>query len=350
MTVVVEEHASLPIILGDDSAFFFDREEACYLASDAWKKMLSAFWQEMRLKVSPGDAEELKRVLREKRSRIAEEFKRQEFYIVWSKSFDENGLNFDSEKFVRKLNVLYEGKINRIELNTFFAWYCLTRTIDTLLAQVLENEKRAQGSVVNFFYNDGGEIHFGESASTGSTSKSEEAEEELLRNVIFSTCLFDTNQRLMDLRRVIAAAIDMGDAAMLYGAPQEMRINPGVMGEWYYIVKAIEEVRVAKSKFTVTAFIEQMTSWFPLIFSSCSSSEEWEKYKRRLSKAISSEKSLWKYGKAGEIISLREMWAKRKHLSLDQAKMERVHAIAYKGLFVNLMDLKQDIERERNAE
>ncbi len=349
MTVVIEEYSSLPITGGDDFADFFGREEMCYLASDAWKKIISAFWQEMRLKVSPGDTEELKRVLREKRNEIAGEFKRQEFYIVWSKSFDESGQNFDSEKFVRKLNILYDGKINRMELDTFFAWYCLTRIIDNLLAQVLENEKQAQGNVVNFFYNDGGEIHFGESTMGRSTSEPEEADEELLRNVIFSTTLFDTNRRLMDLRRVVAAAIDMGDAAMLYGAPQEMRINPGVMGEWYYIVKAIEEARVAKSNFAVTAFIEQMTGWFPLIFSSCSSSEEWEAYKRRLSKAISSEKSLWRHGKAGEIITLREMWAKCKHLSLDQTKMERVYAIAYKGLWQGLTDLKQRIEREKNA-
>lgn len=324
----------------EDYKAFFNREEACYLVSDAWKRIISGFWREMRLKVSPGDVEELKRALRERRSRMAEDFKRQEFYLVWSKSFDESGRNFDPEKFVRKLYILYDGEINRPELDTFFSWYCLTRTIDALLAQVLESEKREQGRVVNFFYNDGGEIHFGEKAAPPQDAP--QAEEEPLRNFLFSTTLFSTNEKLMDLRRVIAAAIDMGDAAMLYGVPQEMRINPGVMGEWYYIVKAIEEAHVAKSKFSTTTFIEQMTSWFPLIFSSCSSPQEWEAYKRRLSKAISSEKSLWRHGKAGEIIPLREMWAKRNCLSLDQTKMERVYAIAYRGLWQGLMRMKNE--------
>ena len=171
--------------------------------------------------------------------------------------------------------------------------------------------------------------------------------EEPLRNHIFDDRIFDSNARLSKLRDTIAAAIDMGDATIMYGQPQEVRINPEVQSEWYYIVKAIEEAKVAR-KFTVTGFIDQMVEWLPVLFPS-ETKEQWEKYKRRLSKSISDEKSLWRFGKMKEVVTLREMWAKRKNVRLDQAKMERVYEIAYKGLYSNLTTLKQEIERENNS-
>ena len=171
--------------------------------------------------------------------------------------------------------------------------------------------------------------------------------EEPLRNHIFDDRILDSNARLSKLRDTIAAAIDMGDATIMYGQPQEVRINPEVQSEWYYIVKAIEEAKVAR-KFTVTGFIDQMVEWLPVLFPS-ETKEQWEKYKRRLSKSISDEKSLWRFGKMKEVVTLREMWAKRKNVRLDQAKMERVYEIAYKGLYSNLTTLKQEIERENNS-
>ena len=170
--------------------------------------------------------------------------------------------------------------------------------------------------------------------------------ETLLRNYIFQDRIFDTNERLLMLRSIIAAAIDMGDATPLYGQPQEVRINPNAQNEWYYIVKAIEESGVAK-KFAITHFIEQMIEWFPILFPS-SSKEEWERFKRLLSKSISEEKSLWKHGKMKDVIPLKDMWAKQKQIRMDSAKMERVYAIAYKGLYQNLLDLKDSIAKEKS--
>lgn len=170
---------------------------------------------------------------------------------------------------------------------------------------------------------------------------------EPIRPGIFDDRIFDSNARLSKLRDTIAAAIDMGDATIMYGQPQKVRINPEVQSDWYYIVKAIEEAKVAR-KFTITGFIDQMTEWFPMLFPD-ETKELWEKYKRRLSKSISDEKSLWRYGKMKEVVTLREMWAKRKNVRLDQAKMERVYEIAYKGLYSNLTTLKQEIERETNS-
>lgn len=167
-----------------------------------------------------------------------------------------------------------------------------------------------------------------------------------LRNYIFIEKIFDTNERLLRIRNTIASAIDMGDATIMYGNPQDYRINPDAQNEWYYIVKAIEEAGVAKN-FAITHFIEQMQEWFPTLFPS-ESKEEWEKFKRRLSKSISEEKSLWKYGKMKEVVPLKDMWAKQKYLAMDSAKMERVYAIAHQGLLRNLEDLKQEIAKEKS--
>lgn len=189
------------------------------------------------------------------------------------------------------------------------------------------------GTVNNFF-------------STSSEEKQVDDSESPLLNHIFIEKIFDTNERLLKLRNTIASAIDMGEATIMYGKPQDYRINPEAQNEWYYIVKAIEEADVAKN-FAITHFIEQMQEWFPTLFPS-ESKEEWEKFKRRLSKSISEEKGLWKHGKMKEVIPLRDMWAKQRFLGMDAAKMERIYAIAHQGLLRNLDDLKQEIAKEKS--
>ena len=189
------------------------------------------------------------------------------------------------------------------------------------------------GTVNNFF-------------STSSEEKQVDDSESPLLNHIFIEKIFDTNERLLKLRNTIASAIDMGEATIMYGKPQDYRINPEAQNEWYYIVKAIEEADVAKN-FAITHFIEQMQEWFPTLFPS-ESKEEWEKFKRRLSKSISEEKGLWKHGKMKEVIPLRDMWAKQRFLAMDSAKMERIYAIAHQGLLRNLEDLKQEIAKEKS--
>lgn len=333
----------LPVVMTDDYIFFFEKEERAYLASPSWQKVCCAFGQEMKLHVSPCDVEELKRYLRNKREQILRVFEVHDYYVLWKKCFDLSTHNFNIAKFVKTLVTLYDGKIDRTEINDFFAWYCLTKCIDNLLGKIIEQEKSARGSVINFYYNEVGEIHFGNYGKRDETSDINN--DELLRNIIFKERIFNTNERLLRLRNTIAAAIDMGDATIMYGRPQEMRINPNAKNEWYYIVKAVEESGVAKS-FAVTQFIEQMVEWFPMLFPS-GTKEEWEQFKRRLSKAISEEKGLWKYGTAKEVIPLRDMWAKKKYLQLDMAKMERIYQIAHNGLLKNLTELKQTIEKEK---
>ena len=179
----------------------------------------------------------------------------------------------------------------------------------------------------------------------GIAEEGESHDETILQNKIFNHRLFDTNDRLLRLRKVIAHSIDMGEYDALFGEPQAVRLNPEVQGEWYYIVKAIEEAKVAR-RFTVTDFIEQMREWLPEAFRE-ESVADWERYKRRLSKSISDEKSLWRHGRMQTVVSLREMWAKEREVRLDKAKMERIHAAVHQGLLANLVALRLEMEKAR---
>jgi len=344
LRIMNERQDKYPALKNQDYEGFFQRCESAYMASESWTRVLTVFWRELKMRVSPNDVEELTRVLRDKRTSIARDCEGREFYFIWKSCFDLDKADFDCIKFIHKWDILSDGHINQEEFDGFFAWHCLTKVIDGLLTKIVNGEKNTPGHTTNFFFSIHGDIHFGTPASD--EEGREEEEEELLKNLIFNERLFDTNKKLIALRSAIAAAIDTGDASIIYGTPQEMRINPGVQGEWYYIVKAIEEARVGKSNFTVTTFIDQMLNWYPTVFS-ISSSDEWNRYKRRLAKSISEEKRLWRYGKAQTIITLQDMWAKRKHIQMDQAKMERIYAIAYTGLYKRLMDLKQKMDKEK---
>jgi hypothetical protein len=171
--------------------------------------------------------------------------------------------------------------------------------------------------------------------------------EEPLHPGIFENRIFNSNERLTKLRDTIAAAIDMGNATIMYGKPQEVRINPTVQNEWYYIEKAIVEAGVAKSKLTDTLFVEQMVEWFPMLFPD-ETPEKFKDFKRRLLKSISAERGLWKSGKMKLEVTLKDMWAKGMSRVLGDTKANRIYELAYKGLYISLTALKHELERDNN--
>ncbi len=181
----------------------------------------------------------------------------------------------------------------------------------------------------------------------GVALEEDEKDETILRNHIFNERLFNSNARFAKLRDTIAAAIDMGDATIMYGKPQETRINPSVQSEWNYIMKGIKESGVAKSSMGDTAFIEQMVEWFPMLFPD-ETPEKFKEFKRKLLKSISAERRQWKQGKIKMEVTLKEMWAKGIGKVLGDAKANRIYEIAYKGLFTNLTALKHEIEHENS--
>lgn len=185
-------------------------------------------------------------------------------------------------------------------------------------------------------------------ATSRSDAPDDEVTSDPLRNLIFDTRLFDTDRRLKLLRECIASAIDLGEASVLYGGRvQEMRIDPNQLSDWYYIFKPLCEARLIKGKPTDSGFVEQMANWFPTLFPTCESAEEFKNTKRKIAKAISTERGKWKNPKNHDEIPLEQMWAKEKLVRIDRAKKERVYELAHQGLLRSLKDLKRDIEREK---
>lgn len=204
---------------------------------------------------------------------------------------------------------------------------------------ILEVPEPAKGTVLSFL----------EMLKTiqveGATLEEDEKDETILRNQIFNGRLFDTNDKLLRLRKVIAHSIDMGEYNAMFGEPNPSTIDPDVQGEWYYLMKALEESEVAK-KFSVPCFIDQMIDWYPWLFS-FETPEDMQAFKRKMEKSISHEKSIWKYGKAKEVTKLKDMWARYNQTNVDYAKVERMFNAAYTGLCVKLVALKQEIAKEK---
>lgn len=347
MITISENKYNLPAIQAEDYRGFFNKARIDFMNGPIWKKILDSFWQEMKLHVSPDDVEELSRFLRNKREAILENYHNGRFFQYWKDCFDGATKQHDEAKFIKVLEMVFDGQIDRSDFDAFFSWYCLTKTIDALLGQINEQRLSQKGTIINFFYNDGGEIHFG--TKTKGKQKDAPVEEEPLKNFIFNVSLFDSNSRLAKLRDTIAAAIDMGEATIMYGKPQEVRINPASKNEWYYIVKAICESGVARTKISNTNFVEQMVEWFPMLFPD-ETPETFKDFKRKLSKSISEERHLWRKGSMKQEVPLKEIWSKGMVKVLGAAKAERVNQIANKGLLTHLLALKQDIERENSLD
>ena len=173
----------------------------------------------------------------------------------------------------------------------------------------------------------------------------DDEDETILKNIIFNFKVFDTNEKLIRLRKVIAHSIDMGEYNAMFGEPNPSTIDPDVQGEWYYLMKALEESEVAK-KFSVPSFIDQMIDWYPWLFT-FETPEDMQAFKRKMEKSISHEKSIWKYGKAKEVTKLKDMWARYNQTNIDYAKVERMFNAAYTGLCVKLVALKQELLKEK---
>ena len=62
----------------------------------------------------------------------------------------------------------------------------------------------------------------------GVTLEEGEKDETILKNQIFNGRLFDSNEKLLRLRKVIAHSIDMGEYNAMFGEPNPSTIDPDV--------------------------------------------------------------------------------------------------------------------------
>ena len=239
-----------------------------------------------------------------------------------------------------------DGQIDVEDLRAFFIYKCTTENIDNLLRQVLEYDTRSRATInaQNIIVVNGEVVIKKEETS----DPSGDAPTEHLDNIIFRTNLFDSDARLTSLRNTIASFINLGEDNNKLSVAAENQIEPTAQNEWYYILIAIGEAEIAgRNVFTDVNFAKQMISWFPWLFH-FDTPEEMAAFKRKFTKSISAERSLWKYGAKKEVTAIKDMWARQRTLGIDYAKLSRLHPVA-NGLKKALEELKTEIQKAQNA-
>ena len=336
---------STSIILTDYQQLYHEARMR-FLSSNDWERKRNSFLRELHQKVVVGDNEELKRYLRNKREDELNEFNKAWISKIWEKCFDAEKSEFNVISFFRKLAMVNDGQIDVEDLRAFFIYKCTTENIDNLLRLVLEYDTRSRATInaQNIIVVNGEVVIKKEETS----DPSGDAPTEHLDNIIFRTNLFDSDARLTSLRNTIASFINLGEDNNKLSVAAENQIEPTAQNEWYYILIAIGEAEIAgRNVFTDVNFAKQMISWFPWLFH-FDTPEEMAAFKRKFTKSISAERSLWKYGAKKEVTAIKDMWARQRTLGIDYAKLSRLHPVA-NGLKKALEELKTEIQKAQNA-
>lgn len=189
-------------------------------------------------------------------------------------------------------------------------------------------------------------IHYDKKEEKSDSSDDEPTEH--LDNIIFRINLFDSDARLTSLRNTIASFVNLGEDNNKLSVAAENQIEPTAQNEWYYILIGVSEAEiVGRNVFTDVNFANQMISWFPWLFH-FDTPEEMATFKRKFTKSISAERSLWKYGAKKEVTAIKDMWARQRTLGIDYAKLARLHPVA-NGLKKALEELKTEIQKAQSS-
>ena len=173
------------------------------------------------------------------------------------------------------------------------------------------------------------------------------AGEDVLENLIFSK-LFDSNEKLLMLRKEIAASIDLGVATPLYTDTlglNRTKIDPQMKNEWFFIFAALKDSNVLRNRpVKDKEFVEQMVKFFPMLPNlEFANAEEYETEMRKFAQSISVERRKWKV--KGNVVRLVDLQAKQ-HLLTKQSKekIDRIFRIAF-PLYTALSQLLQTIRK-----
>ena len=189
--------------------------------------------------------------------------------------------------------------------------------------------------VQNILVNVAGQHSFAQAEQSESHGEAEEEGSLALRNLIFNPRLFTTEAHYERLRSAILAFVkhDEGSAPAL-----EYQIDPTIHVEWYFILRAIAEARVARSrKLTDANFLRQMLAWFPTLFDG---KEQQKKMLRHYASSISTERQKWLAGLDSHEVSIRDMFAHSHNRGYEQARTLRLHGMA-EGLRRRLEEIAQ---------
>lgn len=164
---------------------------------------------------------------------------------------------------------------------------------------------------------------------------------DLLANNIFRDDLFTSNDLLVKLRQTIANAIGQGDAG---------KIDLTHANEWYWLYACLLDAGFLETRsnrenaVTDIGFVRQMALWFPDVLN-----VDDKKKIRQICNGLSTERTKWTMN--GKLISLVDIEANKRRLTaMKETKVSRIVSVAYQGLYVPLVALKQEIERENNTE
>ena len=166
-------------------------------------------------------------------------------------------------------------------------------------------------------------------------------EEQTLEPMFFNPRIFNSNDRLLQLRKTIGHYIEMGDANDEFGEPTDYRLDLKNNNEWYYLMKAIEEANIAGS-FHVPELVDMVCKWYPKLHL-LDENEQIEKFKGRISKSVSKEKNKWKYQNG--VTQLKDMLARWEVLQLNYDDVFKMFQASYKGLYTALIALKKNLQK-----
>lgn len=333
-----------PALSCPDFSILFEQEEATFLQSKLWGKLLTNYRRQLKMCVADGDVDALITFLHDQRQKCQDEFKTKSVYMIWHKCFNLEENRFENDTFMQKLYTLDDGQIEPEELEDFFSYYCLTKEIDHLLTMALKyKEQLTSGHSVRIdkMIYANGSVTFGNAPTP--EPEPEDSDGEPLENDIFNRTIFASNARLIKLRKVIAHFVNLGEYNVMFGELNPVYLDPQqIQSDWYYIHKSMEEALVCR-KHSVSDFIKQMIKWFPFMFE-FKTAEEMTKTIRKIEKSISAEKRLWKM-KDG-YASFADMYARYSQLGFDKSKLDRINKAAQNGLCLQLKQLKQEFQRQ----
>ena len=162
--------------------------------------------------------------------------------------------------------------------------------------------------------------------------------DDLVVNDVFSDELFTTNQQLLQLQTIINESVGMGNQ-------DKIDLSKGL--EWYWLYQAIYDAGLFETRsnrenvVTVVGFVRQIAKWLPDIIDI-----DDEERIRNICKSVSAEQGKWMMN--GKPVNLVDIEAnKRRITAMKPAKIERIVRVAYNGLYMKLIALKQDILKEK---
>ena len=162
-------------------------------------------------------------------------------------------------------------------------------------------------------------------------------------NIIFNPYIFTTEACYRKLYETIRSFIKQRETNTENENETncKLQINPEIQAEWYYILKAIDEAKVARRsrKLTDADFLRQMRIWFPASFL-IKENEDEEKIIRRYASSLSAERQKWIESSEKQEIAISDMIAHSQKRDRDGLKAIRYHGIA-EGLRVQLEEMKK---------